>query len=71
MLFTTLCLLGLVLTGVAKATQIVMRRLDLDVMTALLWLGLAERPGAAPVARAREIVEPGRDVRRPAEPATA
>ena len=44
MLLTTLSLCALAVFGVAKAGQSALRRFDLDVMTVLLWLGLAERP---------------------------
>jgi hypothetical protein len=44
MLFITLSLCALGLAGVAKAAQLALARFDLDLMTALLWLGLAERP---------------------------
>lgn len=38
----TLCTLGIY--GVARAARAVLDRFDLDLMSVLLWLGLAERP---------------------------
>lgn len=46
MLIITVSLCALAVLGVAKAGQAVLRRFDLDLMTVLLWLGLAERPSA-------------------------
>jgi hypothetical protein len=46
MVLITVSLCALAVFGVAKASQAALRRLDLDVMTVLLWLGLAERPSA-------------------------
>lgn len=44
MLAVSLALCTLVLLGVAKATQVALDRLGLDLMAVLLWLGLAETP---------------------------
>jgi hypothetical protein len=44
MLFITLVLCAVGIGGVAKAGQVAMRRLGLDPMELLLFLGLAERP---------------------------
>jgi hypothetical protein len=58
-----LCVLGLCL--IAELTQRAMRRLGIDPRSALLWLGLAERP-VAPRTRQRlsELVaEPPRALR--------
>jgi hypothetical protein len=44
MVCITLGVCALVVGGIAKASHEIMRRLDLDLMTVLLWLGLAEWP---------------------------
>jgi hypothetical protein len=46
MLFITLLLCALGIFAVAKASQTLLRRFGLDLMSVLLWLGLAERPAA-------------------------
>ena len=55
MLTTTLALCALAMWGAAKAIRAVMDRLGLDVMTVLLWLGLAERPSDPQPPRARAL----------------
>ena len=42
-LITTLSLSALAIWATARVTRLVMARLGLDLMSALLWLGLAER----------------------------
>ena len=58
MFLTTASLCALGAFAVAKTTQVVMRRFDLDVMTVLLGLGLAEWPSPAPVPREPRVREP-------------
>ena len=48
MLLTTLALSGVAVYGVAKTSRALMHRFGLDLMSALLWLGLAERPTGRP-----------------------
>jgi hypothetical protein len=64
----TLCLCALAIAASAKVVGMAMARFGLDVMTVLLWFGLAERPSGRPApgsARATKAVpdRPGR--RRP------
>ena len=42
MIFIVVSLCALAVWAIVKASQTVMRRLGLDTMTVLLWLGLAE-----------------------------
>ena len=39
----TISLSALAVYGIARTTQAIMSRLGLDLLTVLLWLGLAER----------------------------
>ena len=59
----TLGLCTLAVYGAAKTTQVVMGRFGLDLMAALLWLGLAEHSGEARV-RQRVIERPAGPRRR-------
>lgn len=53
MLCVTLFLFGLGAYGIARVAQEVMTRRGLDLMSILLWLGLAEHPVAPGPPRAR------------------
>ena len=46
MLLTALFLSALAIFAMARLMKAAMDRFDLDLMTALVWLGLAERPSA-------------------------
>ena len=65
----TLCLCALAIAASAKVVGMAMDRFGLDVMTALLWFGLAERPSGRPAprrARATKAV-PDQPTRRRSE----
>jgi hypothetical protein len=69
MVLTTIALLALGMCAVAKAAHTVLRRFDLDLMSVLLWLGLAERPSRRQPPRPQAAAAPTDD--RPAWPSAA
>lgn len=65
MALVTLCLLALAVAVVARGTQEAMRRLGLDPMGTLLWLGLAEQPLEPLPPRHRRLEAPALERRPP------
>jgi hypothetical protein len=51
----TLSLCALAIGAIAAAARLVMRRLGVDLMTTLLFLGLAERPAGRRPPRTRSV----------------
>ena len=71
----TLCLCAVAVAAIAKGAQVVIDRLGVDLMAALLWLGLAEWPSETRVPRKQteavrpaSIHPPGRRRRRSPAP---
>jgi len=60
-LSVTLCLCALGAYGTAKVTRKVLERFGLDLMTVLLWLGLAEYPTETRVSTEHERLRRQRD----------
>jgi hypothetical protein len=61
----TLSLFALAIGAIGAAARAVMRRLGVDLMTTLLFLGLAERPAGRRPPRARSVERAVPDKPRP------